>query len=458
MSGQTVVLQLVKTSSPDQSIWRMVAEKDFREHLVALEERTNAVPVDVETFQASACYTGNIDDTPLRLTFSVEQQVADDLAFVAAVKEGAQSVAAVCLEQHLMPEPSLKIVVAAADTVDRAVQENLASILDVLMRVASRDQSHDLKSENEILSLIVALHKDKILGRLRSSKWAKPKYLALTHKKALWQDFANVIHRAQHVYPTRKERRQQKMVEGDLTVLATCYEQFEQVPEAGLLRQLEVLIKSTYAFCKLPDIQDFMSKLENINATTQIAASRKCLHQIEKIGAYWRIAKDLVSTARCYPHLFFDVELHYLAPYESTPTTIAYETWAKTCHVHAEVQLIVHYDLKRAQEGNIANGKEILWPRVIGTSKYLCYLCSLFIKFHGRFFAANTHGRLYDQWTVPDLKEYDETTRTRYAEVLKAMDNTICCQTKDEICWRPEPMTSRQNLLSKGYDALDDGR
>ncbi|KAK5087557.1 hypothetical protein LTR70_006949 [Exophiala xenobiotica] len=429
----------VRTAQRNSTIWSRVSEDEFRRNLVALEERTNAVPSGVLVFPLQEETT----DT-LRLPLKVEQHVADDLAFLAAVQEGAQSVAAVCLEQHLRPKAVLRIRIAAADFKDESLRAAMTHICDIL-RSVSRGGSYDVNPADELLDQIVKRHQYKILGRLRSRKWEKPQYLAASHKKPLWKDFENVIHRVQHVYPTKKEKAQKKNVEGLLKALAECYSRFEDCERDELILQLRALVKSTYEFCTCREIGQFAARLAGLRPTTQIAAAVKCLHQLEKIGAYERVSIDLVGSALQYPSVFGDVELEYLSPYASVPTSLAYEPWAKTCHVHAEIQLVIDSDLPKVAAGN--DDCEMFMPRVVGTSKYLCYLCYLFIKYHGRFIAPNTHGRLYDQWTVPDLAEYHDKTREHYAKVLAEINEVVLRQIAEGTCWRAEPMTSRQNLL-----------
>ena len=166
------------------------------------------------------------------------------------------------------------------------------------------------------------------------------------------------------------------------------------------------------------------------------------------------------------PSLFqTDLRLTFLTPYKSVPTAIGYEAWATTCHVHAEIQLAVYYDLlfqpsDRPGTEGIPNGRpeqEVHRPRAIGTSKWLCYLCYLFLRFHGHFVPANTHGRLYDQWTIPDLAEYGDQVCIRYRSLVQAIDNEVMkeansfqssgVEDSSIVRWRAEPMTSRQNLF-----------
>jgi len=434
----TAAGQPSRTARQTSTIWSSISEDEFRRNLVTLEERTNAVPVDVQVFR----FKEEVGNTS-RLPLGVEQQVADDLAFLAAVQEGAQSVAAVCLEQHLRPQAGLKICIAGADLIDERVRVFMTRVCEILGDL-SKDGLCDVHLEEELLDQIIKQHLYKILGRLRSRKWEKPRYLAASHKKPLWQDFENVIHRVQHVYPSRKERAYKQKIEDHLKALAELYKSFEETADDELVSQLKSLVKSTYEFCRNKEVGQFAARLEGLRPTPQIAAAVKSLHQLEKVGAYQRIALDLVASASRYPDTFRDIDLRYLSPYSSIPTSIAYESWAKTCHIHAEIQLVVEYDLRHT---STHNDTESYSPRIIGTSKYLCYLCYLFIKIHGRFIAPNTHGRLYDQWTVPDLAEYNDKSREHYATVLAQINEVVCKHSEEGVYRRVEPMTSRQNLL-----------
>jgi hypothetical protein len=459
-----------RTASSECSIWLDPPEDTFRQHLVDLEKRTNAVPVGPQIFPLD--HNGVADNYTLPL--HVEQQVVDDFAFLAAIEEGAQSVAAVCLEEYLQPA-RLTIRFAALDlSLSDEVKFALQRIADCLTSL--EPNVSDLTQTEVLFEQIVKLHLRRLLARLRSSKWEKPKYLSRQHKKPLWQDFANLIHRVQFLY-TKKEVTLRRSVEAQLHHLASPYEAFE-TSKTGSQEEysaLQELIKASYQFCKSKDVVEFAQRLEASVSTTptpKVASAIKCLRQIEKIAAYWRIATSLVSTSHKYPSLFHvQLQLAFLTPYKSVPTAIGYETWAMTCHVHAEVQLVVYYDLlyqswSRYSDTNGDSHKlsqpDFHRPRTIGTSKWLCYLCYLFLRSHGGFVTANTHGRLYDQWTLPDLAEFEDELRTRYRRVIHAMDADVVRETyytgstiPEEpafVRWRAEPMTSRQNLL--GVDSV----
>lgn len=455
-------LRPVRTALSSQTIWSGISENEFRQNLVTLERRTNAVPIDV--LNASV----KDDERPEAgmLPLSVERSLSDDLAYLAAVTEGAQSVAAVCLEQHVGNK--LVVRLAGMDVVDQTVREMLGGIAGVLESTDICITSTEPESErvNDAFSMIIEQHSQKLLGRMRSRKWVKPTYLRKQNKKPLVKDFENVAHRVQHIYPRKGEWKTRKSLASVITALSKEYENFEDATAREQMEKLKELVRATYDFCLVPEVRSFASTIESIvGPTPQVAAAAKTFRQLEKIGAYWRIAKDLVAVAREYPASFRSVELEYVMPYAEMETDIAYESWAKIMHVHAEVQLIVEYAIRkqaeerRSSDQDRGSCEQIIWPRTIGTSKYLCYLCYLFMREHGGYGQTlSSHGRLYDQWTVPDLQEYDSETREKLADVLCRMNNCVeshIGSLEKDVVWRPEPMTSRQNLLGCGDEVED---
>lgn len=457
--------QDVRTACAHNSIWLNLSEDTFRQHLVALEERTNAVPIDPQAFSVEEWSNGR-EHAGHTLPIEVEQRLADDFACLTAVEEGAQSVAAVCIEESKRADRDnsttrLTLRFAALDiSLNDTVQVALQEISHVTARAASatfsKDGARNPKPDepyqqacahvDELFNCVVGLHFRRLLARLRSGRWEKPRHLAKSHKKPLWQDFDNLIHRAEFLY-TRQEKATRKLVEQHLQELAAIYQCFEHVePEEDALDRMRNLVQSTYMLCSRGEIKDYIRRLEmsvGRRITTQIAAAIKTVRQIQKIGAHRRICIYIVKTAQHYPDLFkggFSID--YLTPYKSIPTTIGYEQWATTCHVHAEVQLAVHYDLV-AHEHAKSGRSSYHQPRCIGISKWLCYLCYQFLQAHGRFFPSKTHGRLYDQWTIPDLDGFGPDMVQAYRDILGSIDERVVRKTESEPeLWRIEPMTS----------------
>ncbi|KIW70139.1 hypothetical protein PV04_02439 [Phialophora macrospora] len=446
-----------RTADPEQSIWRDLPEDTFREHLVRLEERTNGVPMDPQQF---AVQTNSESHHSSRLlSIHDEQSLANAFAFLVAVEEGAQSVAAVCLEEDVK-DTTLTIRFAAVDAISETLQQALRQVSEILSNNSGQVFNSHLKLD-EVFRLVVKMHFRRILARLRSSKWTKPKFLSRSHKKPLWQDFANLSHRVQFLY-SKREVSIRQAVEKQLEDLARLYASFETVAVDSdeEFTHLIRLVSTSYDVCTCEVVKEYARRLTSAGPTSQVRSALKTLRQIEKIAAYYRISTTLIRSSRRYPQ-YFQTErllLVFLAPYASVPTTIGYEDWAKTCHVHAEIQLIVHYDVHSSGPfayNSISHGPEnatFLPPRVIGTSKYLCYLCYLFMKTHGRYSPANTHGRLYDQWTIPDSAKFGEEQRRFYRYIIQQIDKEVLSRASEPLIWRPEPMTSRENLLEASRD------
>ena len=79
--------------------------------------------------------------------------------------------------------------------------------------------------------------------------------------------------------------------------------------------------------------------------------------------------------------------------------------------VHAEMQLLAYYELYLST----------LPPRVILSGKKACYLCNLFFKYHGKFFIANSHGRAYEKWALPQA--FHELGPAQAAHITFVSDN-----------------------------------
>lgn len=130
-------LLAVNTATGQKSIWRDPNYDQFRTKVVALERASKGVPCDRKFHQRKEWHNSRIcnDDSSRLLPFEVEQQVADDFAFLAAAEEGAKGVSAVGLEESINPL-GLVIRLAANDLVPRKVEDTFKVIFDLLHRCA----------------------------------------------------------------------------------------------------------------------------------------------------------------------------------------------------------------------------------------------------------------------------------------------------------------------------------
>lgn len=161
------------------------------------------------------------------------------------------------------------------------------------------------------------------------------------------------------------------------------------------------------------------SSSENENSPSSTPLQSKHVRLIEKIGRYWDLCVFLTKATCRYPVLFKNTRLETQRPY--IPTRILDSVTRKPVryYVHAEIQLITFYGMMPSLESQM--------PRVLGVSKSACYLCDLFISSHGQFYISKTHGRLYHQWTVPNLAAFGITQRQQYRTILQKV--YLSCKT-----------------------------
>lgn len=144
------------------------------------------------------------------------------------------------------------------------------------------------------------------------------------------------------------------------------------------------------AFRLTRDGVSFQDLLRKLGRTTFIVDS-KSVHQINTVANYWGISRSLsqVSRAREYRMHFVDPNLKTLQSY--VPRWSGY----KPRYIHAEIQLVVHYELLPMEQP----------PRIIGASKQACYLCNSFIKADRQFSVMRSLGQIYCLWTVPGRRD-----------------------------------------------------
>ena len=187
----------------------------------------------------------------------------------------------------------------------------------------------------------------------------------------------------------------------------------------------------------------FQEALKKSGLDLDIWLNNKFVMQIDKIGAYWRIARSLAQDCRQMPlkRRFNRLVIELVPPFDSVTTTISARKQRVNCFVHAEVQMIAYYLMR--------HGSTLLMPRVLGASKSTCFLCGLFVKNYGRFLAPPTHGRLYDQWTIPDLADFGPAELDLVRRIIHNMNEYICKLSVEAIAYprnRAYPLTSRQDL------------
>lgn len=442
----------VNTASAERSIWKETNQNDFRKHIVDLQQACNKTPGDPKVHVHRDWHGRRPpnNDNGRVLPFEVEERLSNDLAFLVANQQDAQTVSAVALEESLDPS-GLIVRLAANGAVQQSVVDALRVMFSILEKCAKRrvlQQSkgstglqsayilpglHRTACRDLIFDQVIALNRDRINGRLQSSHWTVPTYLWGAQREPLDQSlqafFQSAVKNARTVGTEKLQR--------DLNGLYSTY----QSVNSGIkdtneeLQLIKAAVKQSHGFCTPDDltIEEAIANYGLDPGTSLHIVRNKHVRQVDKIGRYWGLCRDMVSASRRYSELFKSIRLKIVPRYAAIRPPAVRPNKDVDCHVHAEIQLVTFYDLNFAVVQ--------MTPRVLGVSKAACYLCDLFIFHHKHFFISKTHGRLYHQWNVPDLKQFGQRQLLEYRHILATMNDQL----------QTSLATERRNQRKRGY-------
>ncbi|KAL8681904.1 MAG: hypothetical protein Q9186_001990 [Xanthomendoza sp. 1 TL-2023] len=436
-----------RTATVQYSIWKNPDEATFRRNLVALADISDEVPGERKSYYNNKSSPPTRPPSPSEraLLIEDEKRLANDIAFLVAASEGAGAVTAVALEEKIEPR-SLTIRLAANAQIPECVLEQVRAILTLLY-------IPQLSCLTNLFPLVVKLNRDRIHARLRSKHWAVPSYMGQGARNS-----ARPLHESLRAHtPHLENDLHYPQISKMLVSLCNEYERVEtDLDDMDQdVRRLQSAIKMSFDMFRTMEMCTNDTALQPSNSTSLrlgSALANRDVQQVYKLGRYWGLCQFLTKAARRYPALFCRASLEHIRPYTNTRSPISLSTLRNPnkdrvkCFVHAEIQLITFYGLSK--------NRGSLDPRWLGVSKSACFLCDLFIKAHGQFWVSHTHGRLYDQWTVPDLAEFGSTQRNDYRRIIKEI-NQACIHRLKAIQAIPRhkrshlkfPSTSKYSLL-----------
>ncbi|KAL8973557.1 MAG: hypothetical protein Q9197_002200 [Variospora fuerteventurae] len=399
------MLPVANNTAPEcDSIWKGLDEKTFRSTIAALSLASNGVPGDSRIYAVDEWKRQrHLDDTSQRrLSLKDEQRLADDLAYIAVSRDGAKAVSAVALEENFY-RPTLTVRLAANGYIPEQVPKELNAFLKV----------SESSCVSSTFAIVIRLNRQRIHGRLRSKHWipAKDKLRGGVREAPLHKSLHSLLPELRRDHRTRQYYDE----------LASLCETYRKVDECSAdhdeeCHRLDSVIQASFDFCQSlsTDTRDAVASF----STRKIPSSStplqsKHVKQIEKIGRYRDLCIFATKATSRYPELFRNLKLAQLNPYSRTRILDQFKKESVNYYVHAEIQLLTFYDLTPSLEAQA--------PRVLGVSKSACYLCNLFISLHGKYFISKTHGRLYHQWTVPNLAALNTTQRRQYRTILQKM-------------------------------------
>ncbi len=260
------------------------------------------------------------------------------------------------------------------------------------------------------------LCRTRIHSRLQSAHWKKPTYYR-SDPEPLHQELRKLSQWLRQQYP--RLHSDGELLNQQLDNLANACQHIDGLEEDTVeeLKHLKDIVRKSYAICTSNGSRTIEETFSAYGYDTKQVCTNKHIRQIDKIGRYWGSCHFMAEASRKYTDIFMSMKLKILPPYREAKSPISFKGGAVSCHVHAEIQLLTFYGLNP--------GRQTCNPRVLGVSKSACYLCDLFIRKHGQFFITKTHGRLHDQWTVPDLAAFSLNQRSDYQHILVEMRKEI---------------------------------
>lgn len=94
-------------------------------------------------------------------------------------------------------------------------------------------------------------------------------------------------------------------------------------------------------------------------------------------------------------------------------------------NVHAEVQMLMFFSRREEEFGE-------LLP-YFGCSKYSCFMCSHFLRAHGKIKTRGCHGRLFKPWTVPEDFDLAYGQGGKLAKALIIVQKDLKKKLKSEV-------------------------
>ncbi|ETI19836.1 hypothetical protein G647_08850 [Cladophialophora carrionii CBS 160.54] len=282
-------------------------------------------------------------------------------------------------------------------------------------------------------ALILSLSQERIKSRMRLALGRPPAH-NFSRGRTDEQKLTNTL--------TRMRAEASTPVAKDLVRrISALTQRFEEIlgPDKPLsTHEMKEVVNESFSITTSDGALPFRTTLKHAGLNCRKWFNNKFIMQIDKLAAYHRIPDTLARAAyrKATRPLFSSIKIEYIEAYQSRLSPVSLTGKKVECHVHAEVQLVIHY----------LQSAKTLPPRFIGSSKGACFLCHLLIVEHGSFAVSTWHGRLFDQWTIPDLAEYTPKSVATLRAIIQRMHDKASRLRTMPHPRRPYPLTSRHNL------------
>ncbi|KZL64543.1 deaminase [Colletotrichum tofieldiae] len=361
-----------------------------------------------------------------------EMQLADHVALIAHSSEGFPEIAAVCIEEQ--PDQQGLLIRLARNELQRTEEvESIRSLLRVLEGCAS-GVLHRSAVQDRLFNKVLAISENRILQRLMPPWYPAPSHWSAKQR----QKRTSLRHRMTTSLLPKLRGNKFDAIYLKLTHVVKALELLESEQIGPELRKRVKIAVQCCADASI-DTEQKSLELQLKPALNQFSeAARKVVAQIDKIARYLNLSRDLAKMVmrKAYRNIFKQITLKPLL----SPSPILPNGAANLCFIHAEVQLVLHYERVPCVPA----------PWFIGCSKSACFLCDLLIKQHGRFQISFSHQRMYPKWTVPNVDWMTQKQVKAWRKTINAMIQELQAMirkfTSDGGGFLSAPMESRACL------------
>ncbi|CAG8950794.1 hypothetical protein HYFRA_00003010 [Hymenoscyphus fraxineus] len=410
--------QLIPSSN---GIWTTESSKRFYKAVQLLDRKLGGrdggkSPVHPADYRADVGNTS--DSSDYTLSYSEELDLADDFAFLAAVKgDDPEYVSATVVEEQ-RDAPGLIIRLASNKTPKEKVVESLRGFIGMI-------QDHARSDERMLFDEIIGFSQERIHSRMRSAHWKQPgRFGKKSKRKPL---YAQVEQKLTSIWnPVLRRGEEELELKRDLRQLSTTLKEFDSSPENRRVSKLKEILLQCHSISHGAAFNSLEKRFRHFGLSEKESQS-SVIRQIDKLGKYWQICLNLVrhSRRRRTRGLFKNFKLE---PILAPPAGQPYGS-NERCFVHGEVQLVLHYEMNMVESP----------PRAIGSSKSACFLCDRFVSLHGKFRISHSHMKFYSQWMVTDSEWMGSEQRKVFRAIMGNMTNEMMKLAKNgmyvENCW-----------------------
>ncbi|KAK5106991.1 hypothetical protein LTS08_001116 [Lithohypha guttulata] len=410
---------------------------DFQHQVSHLWQCTKGKPQD--PFKAAVPPHQQLEHHELPLQAEVD--LAEAVAYIAAVKKGVESVSASAISVPNDARHELLIYIASNDGIQEKTESSLRTMFSIIEQSVASAGSNRSRLHNQILEVVVTLNSGRIKARLKTRQGNRPAVL-----QGL-QEMTKLVRQR-----VSQDRSFEVLVDR-LAALCESIRAHNVISKSTTsVQHQKSLVLACFEFWKSRALHSTTDMLRRADVDIDESRGNPHLRQVAKIAAYEHVTRVLVTHAlhRQYGSLFRHIILRFVPAH--APIPIVSGIADASCHnryrVHAEVQLVMDIDVNERRR----------WqpPRALGSSKAACFLCDMFIRRHGVYFVPRGHGVLTKYWAVPDHDGFTRAQRQRYRQVVQAMTLELLELTTTKHPRRIDPAMSWQALSRLGQLRLSE--